>query len=134
MEFRCPVPNCAHVGLIITKVHYRDAHNLDRRQAELQYGSPKPIKELYTPYKEKKMKSRQYLKLLKKVAVKQAEHLKDFGYATEVAKLNEKTLVVRAENSRESYKVFVDKPQPPYNTAIIRKGDPKKWAMITAKQ
>lgn len=80
------------------------------------------------------MKKRHMQKKLKVAALMQAEKLQGFGYATEIAKLNEKTLVVRAENSRESYKVFVDKPQPPYNTAIIRKGDPKKWAMITAKQ
>lgn len=53
MEYRCPVPNCAHVGLTITKVHYRQAHNLDRRQAEIQYGSPKSIKS-FKPNKEKK--------------------------------------------------------------------------------
>lgn len=48
MEYKCPVPNCGHIGLIITKVHYREAHNLDRRQAEVQYGPPKATKEPYS--------------------------------------------------------------------------------------
>lgn len=67
------------------------------------------------------MKNRQYLKLLKKAALEQSKRLKGFGYTTEIAKMDEKILVVRAENSRETYKVFVNRLKPPYNTAKIKK-------------
>lgn len=67
------------------------------------------------------MKRRQHLKLLRKAAISQAKHLKGFGYTVEIAKLNATTFVVRAENSRESYKVFVDRLKTPYSTARIRK-------------
>lgn len=43
MEYRCPVPGCNHVGLIITKLHYKNIHNMDRKKAEEEYGKPKPI-------------------------------------------------------------------------------------------
>lgn len=68
------------------------------------------------------MRKRQKLKLLMIAAKKQANHLKNFGYSTSIGKLNKKTLVVRADNRKETYKVFVNGIKPPYSTAKIQKG------------
>lgn len=68
------------------------------------------------------MKKRQRLKLLMVAAEKQANHLKGFGYSASIAKLNNKILVVRAENAKEEYKIFVNSDKPPYNTAKTKKG------------
>lgn len=68
------------------------------------------------------MKKRQRLKLLMVAAKKQANNLNGFGYSASIAKLNNKVLVVRAESSKEQYKIFVNSVKPPYNTAKVRKG------------
>lgn len=44
MLYRCPVESCGHVGMVITKVHYRTFHNLEREVAEKKYGCPKALK------------------------------------------------------------------------------------------
>lgn len=41
MEFYCPVPNCGHVGTIITKIHYRLEHGEEKETIEKKYGTPK---------------------------------------------------------------------------------------------
>lgn len=41
---KCPVPGCNHRGTIITKVHYRSCHNLERKKAEKLYGKPEKVK------------------------------------------------------------------------------------------
>lgn len=40
---RCPYPNCDHIGLIITKVHCRTHHNMEREELFKKYGYPEPI-------------------------------------------------------------------------------------------
>lgn len=42
MEFYCPVPECAHIGTIITKVHYRNEHGEEKEVIEIKYGKPQP--------------------------------------------------------------------------------------------
>lgn len=37
---RCPVPGCDHTGSIITKVHCRMAHNMERDEVKKKYGMP----------------------------------------------------------------------------------------------
>lgn len=39
----CPHPNCGHFGLIITKFHCRDAHNMEREELFKLYGAPKSV-------------------------------------------------------------------------------------------
>ncbi len=34
----CPVPDCGHMGAMITKAHCRIAHNLERSEVEKQFG------------------------------------------------------------------------------------------------
>lgn len=36
----CPVPGCNHKGQIITKVHCRMAHGMEREEIEKLYGLP----------------------------------------------------------------------------------------------
>lgn len=41
MDYQCPVPGCAHVGLVITKVHYNTVHGMDKKEVEKKYGKPR---------------------------------------------------------------------------------------------
>lgn len=41
MDYKCPVPDCARVGLVITNVHYKTVHGIDKKEAERKYGKPK---------------------------------------------------------------------------------------------
>lgn len=63
------------------------------------------------------MKKRHFKKVLKSAAVKEANKLKDFGYDVYSKWLNQKTMIVYAENKYENYKVFVNKKSGPYSTA-----------------
>lgn len=40
---RCPYPNCPHIGTVISKLHCRIEHNLEREQIVMRYGNPKRI-------------------------------------------------------------------------------------------
>lgn len=37
---RCPIPGCAHTGNIITKVHCRNEHGMERDEVGEKYGMP----------------------------------------------------------------------------------------------
>lgn len=37
---RCPVPECGHAAVIITKVHCRLTHGIERDEVEKRYGMP----------------------------------------------------------------------------------------------
>lgn len=39
-RLRCPVPGCTHTGDIITKLHCRTAHNMEREEVKKKYGMP----------------------------------------------------------------------------------------------
>lgn len=40
----CPVPECGHIGTIITKVHCRIAHEMEREEVQKLYGMPFNVK------------------------------------------------------------------------------------------
>lgn len=40
---KCPFPECTHVGEIITKVHCRMKHNMERDEMFKKYGEPKTV-------------------------------------------------------------------------------------------
>lgn len=40
----CPVPDCKHIAPIITKVHCRMHHNMEREEIEKKYGGPRIVK------------------------------------------------------------------------------------------
>lgn len=40
---RCPVPDCGHIGLMITKARCRIAHGMERDEIAKLYGYPKQI-------------------------------------------------------------------------------------------
>lgn len=40
---KCPVPNCGHSAKIITKVHCRLEHGLERDEVEKRYGMPSKV-------------------------------------------------------------------------------------------
>lgn len=46
---RCPYPDCSHSGLLITKVHCRMHHNMEREEVFALYGEPKTL--VYDPQK-----------------------------------------------------------------------------------
>lgn len=37
---RCPVPGCHHIGTVITKVHCRLEHDMEREEVGKLYGPP----------------------------------------------------------------------------------------------
>lgn len=37
---KCPVSGCEHIGQMITKVHCRNVHNLERYEVKKLYGMP----------------------------------------------------------------------------------------------
>lgn len=37
---KCPVPNCGHAATIITKIHCRMAHGIEREEVGERYGLP----------------------------------------------------------------------------------------------
>lgn len=41
--FKCPHPECNHIGLTITKVHCRDAHHMEKEDIFRKYGEPKKV-------------------------------------------------------------------------------------------
>jgi len=43
-QLKCPFPGCNHVGAIITKVHCRKEHNMEREEVGKLYGVPKSMK------------------------------------------------------------------------------------------
>lgn len=40
---KCPVEGCGHVGSIVTKVHCRLEHGMEREEVKEKYGFPKRI-------------------------------------------------------------------------------------------
>ncbi len=40
----CPVPGCGHIGSLISKVHCRMHHNMERHEVGERYGKPKSIR------------------------------------------------------------------------------------------
>lgn len=40
---KCPVPGCNHLGLLITKIHCRMEHDMERHEIEEKYGHPKRV-------------------------------------------------------------------------------------------
>lgn len=54
MLYQCPVEGCKHMGTVITKVHYRNVHNLEREKAEKKYGKPTIAKKGFCRKNEKK--------------------------------------------------------------------------------
>ena len=45
----CPFPGCQHVGLLITKVHCRNVHGMERDELFKKYGNPKAVE--FDPHK-----------------------------------------------------------------------------------
>ncbi|MEK5429687.1 hypothetical protein MKY88_02380 [Lysinibacillus sp. FSL R7-0073] len=43
---KCPVPNCNHVGSVITKAHCRLVHGMDRAEVRKKYGFPENVSKL----------------------------------------------------------------------------------------
>lgn len=43
---KCPVPDCAHVGIVITKAHCRIAHGMTQEEVQTKYGLPKRVAKL----------------------------------------------------------------------------------------
>lgn len=41
---KCPVPGCEHIASVITKVHCKNVHNLDRVEVKKLYGMPYKVK------------------------------------------------------------------------------------------
>lgn len=39
-QLKCPVQGCTHTGDIITKLHCRTAHNMEREEVKKKYGMP----------------------------------------------------------------------------------------------
>ena len=39
-QLRCPVPGCTHKGDIITKLHCRNVHGMERDEVKARYGMP----------------------------------------------------------------------------------------------
>lgn len=39
----CPVPGCHHMAEILTRVHFRQEHNMERADALKKYGEPKRL-------------------------------------------------------------------------------------------
>jgi hypothetical protein len=40
---RCPHPDCNHIGEVITKVHCRTCHDMERDDLVAKYGYPIPV-------------------------------------------------------------------------------------------
>ncbi|MFJ8100257.1 hypothetical protein [Lysinibacillus sp. NPDC096212] len=43
---KCPVPNCNHIGIVITKAHCRLVHRMTREEVRKKYGFPKNVSKL----------------------------------------------------------------------------------------
>jgi len=43
---QCPVKNCGHVGVVITKAHCRIMHGMTRAEIEAEYGLPNTVSKL----------------------------------------------------------------------------------------
>lgn len=41
--FKCPYPDCGHIGSYITKAHCELAHGMDRVKLFKKYGEPKEV-------------------------------------------------------------------------------------------
>lgn len=41
---RCPYPNCGHTGDVITALHCRTAHNMERKELYGKYGQPEAVR------------------------------------------------------------------------------------------
>lgn len=42
-KVKCPHPNCDHIGELITKVHCRMHHGMEREELFAQYGQPQSL-------------------------------------------------------------------------------------------
>lgn len=40
---KCPYPSCGHTGDVITALHCRTAHNMERKELFGRYGQPKGV-------------------------------------------------------------------------------------------
>ncbi|MET4562772.1 hypothetical protein ABIA69_003963 [Lysinibacillus parviboronicapiens] len=43
---KCPVKECNHIGIVITKAHCRIVHGITREEVREQYGLPKGVSKL----------------------------------------------------------------------------------------
>lgn len=43
---KCPVKECNHIGIVITKAHCRIVHGMTREEVRKQYGFPKGVSKL----------------------------------------------------------------------------------------
>ncbi len=43
---KCPVKECNHIGIVITKAHCRIVHGMTREEVNKQYGLPKGVSKL----------------------------------------------------------------------------------------
>ncbi|WP_369379251.1 hypothetical protein [Lysinibacillus fusiformis] len=43
---KCPVPNCNHTGIVITKAHCRIVHDMTREEVRKKYGFPENVSKL----------------------------------------------------------------------------------------
>lgn len=43
---KCPVEDCNHVGIVITKAHCRLEHGLTREEVQKKYGLPQTVSRL----------------------------------------------------------------------------------------
>ncbi|MBW4083576.1 hypothetical protein [Paenibacillus sp. S150] len=41
---KCPYPNCGHTGDVITALHCRTAHNMERKELFGKYGQPEAVR------------------------------------------------------------------------------------------
>lgn len=44
MRYKCPFPGCNHLCEVVTKVHCRTQHNMEREEIFNLYGKPEMIK------------------------------------------------------------------------------------------
>ncbi|MGE7545034.1 hypothetical protein [Sporosarcina newyorkensis] len=42
-RIRCPFPDCTHIAEVITKIHCRLEHGMERHEVEKLYGLPKSV-------------------------------------------------------------------------------------------
>lgn len=40
---RCPVPGCGHIGSLISKIHCRTVHGMEREEVGKKYGYPEQL-------------------------------------------------------------------------------------------
>ncbi len=61
LTLQCPVPGCTHKASILTKMHFRLEHGMERSKVEKKYGFPKmEAKKVLSCEIKEKLRSRDY--------------------------------------------------------------------------